>query len=277
MTALLALLSAFLVGGADYVGGVTSRRVSPVRVAAGAQLAGLVLAFGAAALAGWTAVETGDIAWSVASGLVVGVGLALFYAAMARGLISVVAPVAAMAGASVPVVFALVQGERPGVVALLGIGLAVVAIGLVSIAPSGPHGASTAGLPLALAAGGLFGLFFVFLSLASDDAGLWPVALSRVGSSAVLLVLALVLTRGLDPGVTARPAVVSIAVLEVAAAIALLLALQRGPVSVASVLASLYPVSTTFLAAGLLHERLRPSQLAGVVLALVAILMISLG
>jgi drug/metabolite transporter (DMT)-like permease len=63
----------------------------------------------------------------------------------------------------------------------------------------------------------------------------------------------------------------------VTAAITLLLALQRGPVSVASVLASLYPISTTFLAAALLRERLQPTQLAGVALALGAIVLVSLG
>jgi drug/metabolite transporter (DMT)-like permease len=275
MTAVLALLSALLVGGADFVGGVTSRRASPVRVAAGAQLAGLLLAVALAALWGAARVTVADAGWSLASGVVVGIGLALFYAAMGRGLISVVAPVAAMTGASVPVVFSLVRGERPGTVALAGIVAAVIAIGIVSAAPGGGGGSGALGL--ALGAGALFGLFFVFLSLAHEDAGLWPVALSRVGSAGALVVLALVLTRGIDPGRTVLPAVLIVAVLEVIAAATLLLALQRGPVSVASVLASLYPVSTTVLAAGVLHERLRPTQLAGVGLALVAVVLIALG
>ncbi len=276
MTALLALASAFLVGGADYIGGVTSRRVAAVRVAAAAQVFGLLLVVPAAAVVGVQAVTRADVGWSVASGLVVGIGLLLFYAAMARGVISLVAPITATVGATVPVAFGLIRGERPGSVALLGIALAVVAIALVSFVP-GERITGADGLGLALGAGALFGLFLVFLSLADADAGLWPVALSRVGSSAVLVVIALATTRGIDPGATARPAVAAIAVLEVGASIFLLLALQRGPVAIASVLASLYPVSTTFLAAGLLHERLRPNQLAGVGLALLAIVMISTG
>jgi drug/metabolite transporter (DMT)-like permease len=123
----------------------------------------------------------------------------------------------------------------------------------------------------------LFGLFFVFLSLPSDDAGLVPVALSRVGSTVSLVLLALLATRGLDPGRSTHTAVAAIAVLESSAAICLLLALQRGPVSVAAVLASLYPVTTTVLAATLLRERLSEVQLLGVALALSAVVLVSLG
>ncbi len=276
MTALLALASAFLVGGADFIGGVTSRRVAAVRVAASAQLYGLLLVVPVALAMGADTVTGADLGWSVASGVAVGVGLMLFYGAMARGVISLVAPVTATVGATVPVTFSLVRGERPGSVALLGIALAVLAVGLVSFVP-GERVSGVDGMGLALGAGAFFGLFYVFLSLADEDAGLWPVALSRVGSSMVLVAIALVTTRGIDPGATARPAVIAIAALEAGAAITLLLALQRGPVSIASVLASLYPVATTFLAAGLLHERLRPTQLVGVGLALVAIVMISTG
>jgi drug/metabolite transporter (DMT)-like permease len=67
----------------------------------------------------------------------------------------------------------------------------------------------------------------------------------------------------------------AIGALEVGAAVTVLLALQRGPVSVASVLASLYPVTTLFLAALVLRERLRGLQLVGVGLALLAVVLIS--
>jgi drug/metabolite transporter (DMT)-like permease len=275
VTALLALASALLVGGADFVGGVTSRTAIAARLAAAAQAVGLLVVVPAAIVVGWDRVTGGDAAWSVASGLVVGIGLALFYQAMTVGLISVVAPIVAATGALVPVCVSLARGERPGQIALAGIALAIIAIALVSVAPG--EGSATRGIGLSLAAGALFGLFFVFLSLTNDDAGLAPVALSRVGSTLALGALALVTTRGLDPGRATHRAVVAIAVLEGGAAIFLLLALQRGPVSVAAVLASLYPVTTTLLAATLLRERLTEVQLAGVALALTAVILVSLG
>lgn len=277
MTALLAVASALLVGGADFVGGFLSRTVDAVRVAAAAQLVGLALAVPTALFVASERVSTTDASWAVGSGIAVALGLVCFYTAMTRGLISVVAPVTAVAGALVPLLYALGGGERPGEAAMAGIALAIVAIGLVSLGPTGPAeaAASRDALPLAIAAGVLFGLFYVCFARVHEDAGLWPVAISRLTSATVLVALAIVLTRGLSVGRMAAPWVVAIGALEVAAAVTLLLALQRGPISVASVLASLYPVTTTFLAALVLRERLRGPQLAGVALALVAVALIS--
>jgi len=50
-----------------------------------------------------------------------------------------------------------------------------------------------------------------------------------------------------------------------------LLAKETDALSVAVVLSSLYPVVTTILAAIFLHERLRPTQIAGVALATVSV------
>jgi drug/metabolite transporter (DMT)-like permease len=277
LTALLAVTSALLVGGADFVGGFLSRTVDAVRVAAAAQLVGLALAVPTALFVASERVTTTDACWAVGSGVAVALGLVCFYTALTRGLISVVAPVTAVTGALVPLLYALGGGERPGEAAVAGIALAIVAIGLVSLGPMGPAeaAASRAALPLAIAAGVLFGLFYVCFARVHEDAGLWPVAISRLTSATVLVALAIALTGGLSVGRAAAPWVVAIGALEVAAAVTLLLALQRGPISVASVLASLYPVTTTFLAALVLRERLRGLQLAGVALALVAVALIS--
>ena len=277
MTALLAVTSALLVGGADFVGGFLSRTVDAVRVAAAAQLVGLALAVPTALFVASERVTTTEACWAVGSGVAVALGLVCFYTAMTRGLISVVAPVTAVTGALVPLLYALGGGERPGEAAVAGIALAIVAIGLVSLGPMGPAeaAASRDALPLAIAAGVLFGLFYVCFARVHEDAGLWPVAISRLTSATVLVALAIALTGGLSVGRAAAPWVVAIGALEVAAAVTLLLALQRGPISVASVLASLYPVTTTFLAALVLRERLRGLQLAGVALALVAVALIS--
>ena len=282
MTAFLAILSAALVGGADFLGGLASRTASALRVAALAQAAGLPLAFLLAVVVDADRVGAGDVAWALGSGISVAVGFACFYTAMGRGLISVVAPIAAVTGAAVPVFYSLARGERPGAVASAGIAIALVAVMIASIAPVAPEHAHLAITPdlvgLSILAGCFFGIFYVAFSIISEDAGLWPVALERTAATVTLAAIAIALTRGalVVPSRLGR-VVLAIGVLEVAATVPLLLALQRGPVAIASVLASLYPVTTVLLAASVLRERMSRLQLAGVGLALFAVVLVSAG
>ncbi len=282
LTALLALASAVLIGGADFVGGIASRTANGIRVAAYAAVVGLPLAFVLSIAYGSERLDREDAIWSVLSGIFVAVGIGTFYTAMGRGLISVVAPVAAVVGAAVPVVYALVRGERPGPIALIGLAIAFVAVAIVSLAPAEQHVGAAAVDPtviaLALVSGLLFGLFYIAFSRVSDDAGMWPVAIGRATAAVVLIVLAVSLTRGsFESARRLLPYVLAIAVLEVAAAVPLLLALQRGPVAIASVIASLYPVTTVLLAGFILHERLSRPQYVGVACALVSVALVSSG
>jgi uncharacterized membrane protein len=204
-----------------------------------------------------------------------------FYAAMARGLVSLVVPLAAMIGAAIPAAYSLATGERPGLVPIIGMVIALAAISVVSLAPgrgsdSLLHDGGSV-FVMAIGAGILFGAFFLFLSFASNDAGVWAAPIARVGSTTVLVGLALTLARTVRLPRHALLPTATIAVLEVAAVVALVLALQRGPVSVATVLVSLYPVGTVGLAAVILRERLSRPQLAGVALALVAVVLIATG
>jgi len=279
MSPFFALLSAVLVGGADFLGGLASRRGWAVRVAARAQGIGFVVSLPVAAVLGADRLTASDAGWSIASGVAVGIGLALFYTAMALGQISVAAPSAAVAGALLPVGVGLARGERPGAAALVGIAAAIVAIGVVSLAPAHESGGDTAGraLVLALLAGLCFGVFYVSLSQVGREAGLWPVSLSRGASSGLLGLVVATLGRDQPPGRGLVRLTASVGVLEVAAVIALLIAFRHGTLAIAAVLASLYPVTTVLLARVVLHERLTRLQLAAVGLALVAVALVSTG
>jgi drug/metabolite transporter (DMT)-like permease len=282
VTALLALISAVFIGGADFVGGITSRTANGIRVGAYVAIIGLPMALAVSLVGDYEQVSRADAGWSVAAGISVALGIGCFYVGMARGLISIVAPVAAVVGAVIPVVYALARGERPGPIALVGLVIAFVAVAVVSLAPSEQHpdAAIVDGivLGLAVASGVLFGLFYVAFSRVSDDAGLWPVTIERAAASVVLVVAAVVMTRGPVAGLRRMlPAALLIALLEVAAVVPLLLALQRGPVAIASVVASLYPVTTVLLAAFVLRERLSRLQYVGVVCALVSVALVSSG
>ncbi len=283
MTAFLALLSSVFIGGADFVGGLASRTANGVRVATFVALMGLPLAFVVSLTYGAEHVSRNDVIWSALSGIVVAFGIGCFYVGMGRGLISVVAPIAAVIGAVIPVVYGLGRGERPSALALIGLVVAFAAVAVVSLAQSEQHPETTVGvdrhvIALALVSGLFFGLFYITLSRVSDDAGLWPVTITRAAAAIVLAILSLILTRGLLGGVTRLwRTVLLIAILEVSAMVPLLLALQRGPVAIASVLASLYPVTTVLLAAFVLRERLSRLQYVGVACALVSVALVSTG
>lgn len=59
-------------------------------------------------------------------------GMWAFYAALGSGPISVVAPLAGVLNAAVPVAVGIALGERPGQAASMGVVLAIVAVLLVS-------------------------------------------------------------------------------------------------------------------------------------------------
>ena len=139
VTALLALISAVFIGGADFVGGITSRTANGIRVGAYVALVGLPMALAVSLVGDYERVSRADVGWSVAAGVSVALGIGCFYIAMARGLISVVAPVAAVVGAVIPVVYAFARGERPGPIALVGLVIAFFAVAVVSLAPSEQH------------------------------------------------------------------------------------------------------------------------------------------
>lgn len=281
MTALLALLSAVFIGSADFLGGRASRTANGIQVATFVAIVGLPLALVVATAYGAEQITRTDVMWSVVAGSTVAAGLGCFYVGMGRGLISIVAPIAAVTGAVIPVVYGLIRGERPGTIAVAGLVIAFVAVAIVSLAPSEQHPETSVGvdpgvIALALTSGLFFGAFYIAFSRVSEDAGLWPITIQRTASIIVLLLLSLSLVR--EPLVGARRllrTVLLISVLEIAAAVPLLLALQRGPVAIASVLASLYPVTTVLLAAFVLRERLSRLQLAGVACALVSVALVS--
>ena len=178
----LAVAAALSYGVGDFLGAIaTTRAKDALAVVAVSSLAGVVLLL---AVAPWVdaAPTVADFAWGAAGGVAGGIGVALFYRGLATGVMSVVAPVAAVTGAVVPVVAGLLLGEQPGTVALLGIGLAIGAVALLAREAPGSResatGSARASLLLALGAGAGFGVFFVLLDRTSDDAGLWPLVAS---------------------------------------------------------------------------------------------------
>jgi drug/metabolite transporter (DMT)-like permease len=266
MPVLLGLAAAVTYGAGDFVGGLASRRLSPLVVVIASQVAGLVLLAGcvAAAPAGFGAQA---FAWGLPAGLAGGIGVLLLYRGLARGRMSVVAPVTAVEAAAVPVLFGLLSGEEPGTLRVAGIGLALAAIALVSRAESSEEVDPKAGLVEALGAGLGFGIFFITLEQAGSDTGLWPLIATKASSIGVVAALALSARPSFR--VTGDDAVqlVVVGVLDAAANVFYLSAVRQELLSLVAVLTSLYPAATVVLARVVLHERFTRVQSGGLVCA----------
>jgi drug/metabolite transporter (DMT)-like permease len=274
----LALSSAVVYGASDFLGGLASRRATVFGVVALSQLTGLVALL---ALLPWLGgpVTGADLGWGAAAGLVGATGLLVFFRALSRGVMSVIAPITAVTAAAVPVLAGLFGGNRIGPVAGGGILLALIAVVLVS-AEGGLgqlRAARPANLSAPLVAGTAFGFFFVLLDRTSADAGLTPLVATRIASFLLVILVTLVGRRSLRVGRAALPFVLASGVGDMTAnALFLLATQQHGQLAITGVLASLYPMSTVVLAQSLLRERLVRAQFAGLAAAIGAVVLITL-
>ncbi|HJS43765.1 MAG TPA: DMT family transporter [Gemmatimonadales bacterium] len=279
MAYVLALLSAGFYGAADFTGGLVTRRAAAIPVVLLSQASGLVLVALALPLLPAATPRTADLWWGAIAGLTGGVGVALLYYALSIGTMSVVAPTTAVAAVALPVVTSIALGERPSAIAIAGILLGVVSIVMVSLQSTdrtAAQGART-GVGLALLAGIGFGLFLLTLAQTRPEAGMWPLLTDRIASVALFAILAAVRRRSLriPAGLTALA--LGGGALDMIANALYLLAVRIGPLSPVVTLSSLYPASTVLLARGILGERLSAWQTAGVLTALVALMLIVSG
>ncbi|MFL5539363.1 MAG: DMT family transporter [Longimicrobiaceae bacterium] len=281
MAYLLALASSLFYGAADFLGGLAARRTATFPVVVVSQLAGLVLLLIAMPLLPAAAPTGADLAWGAAGGVAGGVGVGLLYYALSVSAMSVVAPVTAACAIAVPVVAGLALGEHPGAGALAGVGLAAVAIGLISREPAPDRpvllGATGRGVLLALVAGLAIGAFYVALERTAPAAGAWPLVAARSASVAMLAAVALLARRRLRPDRGALPIILAGGALDMLANLLYLLAVRQGLLSVVAPLASLYPAATVLLAWIVLGERLHWFQGLGLAFAAVAIVLVTGG
>jgi drug/metabolite transporter (DMT)-like permease len=270
-------------GASDFLGGLAARRTNTMAVVVVSQSSGMVALAVTLPLLPDAAPTMRDLIWGAVAGIAVGAGVALLYRALAIGTMAVVAPTTAVCAVVVPVVAAILLGERPGARALAGIALAIVSIVLVSQqrggAAHGEHpGAEASGLPsalgLALLSGIAIGLFFLSLARTESTAGLWPLLVARLASVALFGVSAIAGRRSLRMAAPVAAIAIAGGLIDMLASVLYLIATRNGPLSVVVTLTSLYPASTVVLALAVLGERLSVIQGTGIGCALIAVLLI---
>lgn len=278
-TVILATTTAALFGFSDFFGGLASRKDTALAVTSRAYLLGVVVMVAATLAFPGRAVTSVDLAWGVAGGLCGGIGVMALYAALACGRMSIVAPTTAALSGSLPAAFDLLRGTAVRPIALAGLGLAIVAVVIVSITAGEKeeHELPRRALVLSIVSGVLFAGAFLSFSFAGKDSGFAPLVAARIVSGGLLTIIALVRLKRFRLAPGAGALTVAAGTMDALATVAMITAIRIGPLAIASVLGSLYPVVTILLARYVLGERLKGLQRAGIVFALVAVLMAALG
>ncbi len=293
MVTVFALAAALLYGSADFLGGVATRRARALSILPASAFAGLLIVL-IAAVASDEPLRWPGLAWGLAAGAVGGIGVIVFYAGLAEGPMSIVAPTSALAATVLPVAVSLSEGERASISVYAGALICLAAIVLVSATGTpADHNPALAGLVDRLAgrglhvraigygltAGATFGFFFIFLKNAGHSGALWPVVAARL-TGFVIIVAAAAATRT-APVIAAGGARLLLAtfgsgLLDASANVCYVLATRAGLFGLAVVLTALYPGVTVLLARFVLAERLRPVQLGGLLLAALGIILVTI-
>jgi drug/metabolite transporter (DMT)-like permease len=224
----------------------------------------------------------GELLAAAGAGMCVMTGVGLLYRAMLTGALGIVATVAGL-GVLLPVLVGLLNGEQPSLLAGLGIGCAIVAVTFVASSSSDwrDSGLDRTSLCLALLAALGFGGFFVLMNEAADASVSWATFAARVGAIAVLATAAaLIALRGgfagwRRPARAEWPPLVAIAAFDLGGTIAFAHATTLGLLPLVAAIASLHSVATIGLAHVFAGEQIRGRQRYGVVLALVAVALIT--
>ena len=277
MDIFLALMAAGVYGVADYCGGRASRSISPMTVTFVGQSAGLVVLLVLVLLSGVPVPPASDFIWGGIAGVAGSTGLLAFYKAMGSGFMTVVAPVSAVTATAVPVVIGLMTGERPGILALCGIPVALIAIALVSDVLGPNHRRAPRSIVImAFVSGATFGSLFVILGHTNDAGGLWPVVAMRFTSVPYMALVMFFMKRKPSEAKANLPVVVASGILDSIANALYLLAVRHGLMSIVATINSFYPASTLLLATRVDKEKIHRSQAVGLALAVIALLFISL-
>ncbi len=279
----LAIASALALGIADYLAGATLRRdgrtSSALAYTAIGSALGAVVVLAALPLAPPEEFTRSDLVWSVAAGISVGLALPLLMIGMARGPVSVVAPVLGLVSLAVPATVGPLLGDRLSGLEVVGLLIAFPAAGLVSLSghPGPGSGSIARGVAIAAGAGAFFGTSAVCFGQTSTASGIAPGVVAQMTTTVLLVTLALGLQRAVRPQKEAVWLAAGVGVLTAVAVFLSVLAYQRGPVAIVAAVIGLAPGPTVLLAWVLTKERIKVPQYFGFGLGVAAVVLFAAG
>ena len=274
---LYGLASALTWGAADFGGGIASKKSSPYAVVVWGDLVGMTAVAVLAAALGDPLPSLRSVGFSLLSSVCGAIGIIMLYRALADGKMSIAAPISALMAAVIPIVVGILTTGWPKPFTTIGVLLAFLSIWLVARTEhEGRFRIHWADVRLPLLAGVLFGLFFIFMHEATFQSVLWPAVVLRAFSMILLAAIARSKKESLAVVRDAWGLVAFIGIFDVAGNIFFILSAQTGRSDIAALIGSLYPGATVALAWLVLKEKISASQMAGIVLALTAIVLISI-
>ena len=278
LTALISTATAVLFGSADFLGGLASRKSPALLVSAMMFATGIVIFPLVLLVVPPVEVSARDLGFGAVSGVMGMIGVLSLYAALAIGRMSVVAPITAALSGSGPAAYDLLSGAQVGTAGLVGMALAVVSVIVVSTTTGTveEHGMPPKAVGMSVLAGSCFATSLIALSMTAQSSGFAPLLVARVVGTVGFAVAVLVRRKEMVFEAQGMRLSVMTGVLDAAANVTMLTAVRIGPLAVAAVVGGLYPVATMLLARVILSERLKRHQIAGVALALVAVVLTAL-
>ena len=268
------LVSAVSWGSGDFSGGFATKSGSVWGVLFVAYLASVLFL---STLAIWLGSPSPNIV-SLVAGALAGVtglaGLAALYQGLADGRMGIVAPLAAVTTAVLPVLMGIFWEGRPSGWHIAGFCIASGAIWLLAM-PEKSQKFQWRQIGLPITAGVFLGLSLIFVDQAAEQTVLWSLVVARFAAIAILGVLLLILGKGSMPSMNSCPIVCLAGLFDTGGYTFYALAACTGRLDTSAVLACMYPATTVILAWLLLKERLSGRQWIGIVAALIAITLIA--
>ena len=258
-------------GAADFSGGFATKKTDVLTVLLVSQLFGAGLLICLAAVLGEPVPRIHSLALGAAAGLAGAFGIVALYRGLAAGCMGVVAPVSAVVTALLPIVAALfIESDLPETIQVVGFGLGLLSVWLMSRTSSGSRIRANQ-LLLPVLAGTGFGMFFILINLAGEEAVLWPLISARCTSISLAGLIVFNRPASRMPAATQLPAIALAGIFDTAGNAFFILAAQAGRLDISAVLGSFYPAATIVLAWTVLKERLETTQWAGVAAAMAAL------
>ncbi|MBW2193811.1 MAG: DMT family transporter [Deltaproteobacteria bacterium] len=263
-------------GIADFLGGLKSRQLPTITVLVlsnmiGITVIGLIVGLRGEALPGNPA-----LLWAVAGGIAGIAAMLMLYQGLAVGSMSIIAPISAT-GVILPVILGIATGDTLSVTQKLGIASAMFGSVLAGMENGrNNQGKQLAeGVEFAVAAAVAIGLYFIVMAQASKADPYWATFIMRLSFAIFLVPMVIKVRPALRIKRFHMPAIMVMGTVDALASVAFALATTMGMLSLVSVVGALYPAITIFLSVLILRERIQKTQIAGVLLAITGVVLIS--